>query len=124
MAEIGTIGFGTTLELYLGTPRERTDRELKEAAMRHGDKHNRNRLHKLAIEENAPSEESHVVFDFTGLEQANVGDLSLILTARLQSAPTENVWVRSLPARTAQVLRILRLDHLFRQYPEGKEMVN
>jgi hypothetical protein len=92
--------------------------------MRHDDKHDRNRLQELATEGNDPTEESHVVFDFTGLEQANVGDLSLILTARLQSAPTENVWVRSLPARTAQVLRILRLDHLFRHYPEGKDLVN
>ena len=69
-------------------------------------------------------EESHVVFDFTGLEQANVGDLSLILTARLQSGPADSVWVRSLPWRTAEVLRILRLDHLFRHYPEGEGQVN
>ena len=68
--------------------------------------------------------EGHVVFDFTGLEQANVGDLSLILTARLRSAPTDNVWVRSLPWRTAQVLRYLRLDHLFRHYPEGDGQLN
>ena len=69
-------------------------------------------------------EESHVVFDFTGLEQASIGELSLILTARLRSAPHENVWVRSLPPRTARVLAILRLDHLFRVYPEAADEMN
>lgn len=68
--------------------------------------------------------ESHVVFDFTGLEEPDVCDLSLILTARLQSAPTDSVWVRSLPWQTARILRILRLDHLFRQYPTGAEDLN
>jgi hypothetical protein len=63
----------------------------------------------------------HVVFDFTGLEQPDVGDLSLILTARLQSAPHDHVWVRSLPSQTARILKILRLDHLFRLYPKGSE---
>jgi hypothetical protein len=63
----------------------------------------------------------HVVFDFTGLDQPDVGDLSLILTARLQSAPTDHVWVRSLPWQTARVLEALRLDHLFRLYPSGSE---
>ena len=68
--------------------------------------------------------ESHVVFDFTGLEEPDVCDLSLILTARLQAAPTDSVWVRSLPWQTARVLRILRLDHLFRQYPAGADDLN
>ena len=68
--------------------------------------------------------ESHVVFDFTGLEQPDVCDLSLILTARLQSAPTDNVWVRSLPGQTARILRILRLDHLFREYPTSSDDLN
>jgi hypothetical protein len=63
----------------------------------------------------------HVVFDFTGLEQPDAGDLSLILTARLQSAPSDHVWVRSLPWQTARILRALRLDHLFRLYPKGSE---
>ena len=74
-----------------------------------------------------PSEEaaeSHVVFDFTGLEEPDVCDLSLIITARLQSAPTESVWVRSLPWHTAKVLRILRLDHLFRTYPNTAGELN
>lgn len=66
----------------------------------------------------------HVVFDFTGLEEPDVCDLSLILTARLQSAPTDSVWVRSLPWQTARVLRILRLDHLFRQYPTAADELN
>jgi hypothetical protein len=66
----------------------------------------------------------HVVFDFTGLERPGVGDLSLVLTARLQSAPADSVWVRSLPAHTERVLRLLRLDHLFRTYPEGSGDLN
>ena len=66
----------------------------------------------------------HVVFDFTGLEQPDVGDLSLILTARLQSAPHDYVWVRSLPSRTARILQVLRLDHLFRPYPKGSERMH
>ena len=68
--------------------------------------------------------ESHVVFDFTGLDEPDVCDLSLILTARLQAGPTDSVWVRSLPWQTARVLRILRLDHLFRQYPNGTDELN
>ena len=74
------------------------------------------------VEEDRPT--GHVVFDFTGLEQPDVCDLSLILTARLQSAPTESVWVRSLPWHTARILRILRLDHLFRQYPTESDELN
>ncbi len=66
----------------------------------------------------------HVVFDFTGLDQPDVCDLSLILTARLQSAPSDSVWVRSLPWQTARILRILRLDHLFRRYPNSADVLN
>ena len=69
-------------------------------------------------------EEGHVVFDFTGLEQANVGDLALILTARMYSAPGDNVWVRSVPQRTAQILQYLKLDHLFLHYPEAEGQPN
>lgn len=68
--------------------------------------------------------DSHVVFDFTGLDEPDVCDLSLILTARLQAAPTDSVWVRSLPWQTARILRILRLDHMFRQYPTGADELN
>lgn len=93
--------------------------------MRHDDKNNERHLAERLAEHVAETpDEGHVVFDFTGLEQANVGDLSLILTARLQSAPTESVWVRSLPWRTAQVLKFLRLDHLFRHYPETDGLMN
>jgi hypothetical protein len=67
---------------------------------------------------------SHVVFDFTGLERPDVGDLSLILTARLQSGPSDSVWVRSLPAHTERILRALKLDHLFRSYPKGSDALN
>ena len=69
-------------------------------------------------------QETHVVFDFTGLEQPDVCDLSLILTARLQAGPSESVWVRSLPWETARILRILGLDHLFRQYPIASGELN
>ena len=93
--------------------------------MRHDDKNSGNpSATRLATRMVESSDEGHVVFDFQGLEQANVGDLSMILTARLQSAPTDSVWVRSLPLRTAEVLRILRLDHLFRHYPEGDDQLN
>jgi hypothetical protein len=75
-----------------------------------------------------PAEEGrasgHVVFDFTGLDQPDVCDLSLILTARLQSAPSDFVWVRSLPLQTANILRLLRLDHLFRPYPVASDELN
>jgi hypothetical protein len=93
--------------------------------MRHDDKHDRERLGEILETTSAgKAVEGHVVFDFTGLDQANVADLSLILTARLQSDPTESVWVRSLPWHTAQVLKYLRLDHLFRHYPEGDGQLN
>ena len=70
------------------------------------------------------AQESHVVFDFTGLDRPDVCDLSLILTARLQAGPEGNVWVRSLPWQTARVLRALRLDHLFRHYPTASDEMN
>lgn len=92
--------------------------------MRYDDKKERQRLQELEDRATETPEEGHIVFDFTGLEQANVGDLSLILTARLRSAPTDSVWVRSLPWRTAQVLKFLKLDHLFRHYPEGDGQLN
>lgn len=69
-------------------------------------------------------DEGHLVFDFTGLDQAKVGDLALILTARMATAPTDKVWLRSIPWRTAEVLRILKLDHLFLRYPEGDDQLN
>ncbi|MDX1647630.1 MAG: hypothetical protein R3304_10835 [Longimicrobiales bacterium] len=69
-------------------------------------------------------EEGHVVFDFTGLEQTNVGDLALILTARLETEPHETVWVRCVPWKTAEALRIMRLDHLFLTYPEADGEMN
>ncbi len=85
--------------------------------MRHDDKNDNGRLQEeLQTRVDETPDDGHVVFDFTGLEKANIGDLSLILTARLQSAPTESVWVRSIPARTARILEYLRLDHLFRHY--------
>jgi anti-anti-sigma regulatory factor len=78
-------------------------------------------VEKLLEERAQTSAAGHVVFDFTGLEQPDVCDLSLILTARLQSAPTDSVWVRSLPWQTARILKILRLEHLFRVYPTAPD---
>lgn len=89
--------------------------------MRHDDKNDGSKLNTQLA---STPDEGHVVFDFSGIEQGNVTDLALIITARLQSAPTDNVWVRSLPWRTARVLEILRLDHLFRHYPESGDELN
>ena len=66
----------------------------------------------------------HIVFDFTGLEQPELCDLSLIITARLQFPPTESVWVRSLPQTTERILWLCRLHHLFRHYPTGSYELN
>lgn len=76
----------------------------------------------LAQERSAPErEEAHrqldVVFDFTGLHRPDVRDLTLILTARLQSAPGDRVWVRALPYQTWVLLRALGVAHLFHLYP-------
>lgn len=93
--------------------------------MRHDDNDSgrdlRERLEALPVE---TLDEGHVVFDFTGLDQPNVADLAFILTARLVTPPTDKVWVRSIPWRTAEVLRILRLDHLFLTYPEDEGQPN
>jgi hypothetical protein len=62
-------------------------------------------------------EKTHVVFDFTGVEQANLGNLALILTARLHTNPDDLVWGRSIPLRTARILRYLNLEHLFPEVP-------
>ena len=78
----------------------------------------------VAKDEAQESAKEHVVFDFSGTEYANVEDIALILTARLQSAPTDDVWVRSISGRTAQILKYLRLEHLFRRYPEGDGQMN
>jgi hypothetical protein len=69
-------------------------------------------------------QKEHVVFDFTGLARPGVEDLALILTARLQSAPSDPVWVRSLPQETARILSALGLGHLFRLYPKGSDQLH
>jgi anti-anti-sigma regulatory factor len=117
---------GTTLDLLSGAPLGGVvPSEPWEAAMRESGKDRRAERGpslRNSVEEHADAQ--HVVFDFTGLDQPDVCDLSLILTARLQSAPTDSVWVRSLPSQTARILRILRLDHLFRTYPVGSDDLN
>lgn len=92
--------------------------------MRRDDEGRAPKLEQRLLEGAEDRTDSHVVFDFTGLDQPDVCDLSLILTARLQAAPTDSVWVRSLPWQTARVLRLLHLDHLFRQYPTGTDDLN
>lgn len=93
--------------------------------MRHDEKDKRLQLREHAeTQAEEHRDEGHVVFDFTGLQQANVAELALILTARLGTAPTDKVWVRSIPWRTAEVLRILKLDHLFHSYPEDEGQLN
>lgn len=93
--------------------------------MRHDDDKKRAELcERLEAPAGDTVDAGHVVFDFTGLEQAKIGDLALILTARLGTAPDEKVWVRSIPGRTARALRILRLDHLFLNYPEADGQMN
>ena len=93
--------------------------------MRHDDKDDRQRRRERLQEGTTEAPEaSHVVFDFTGLERPNVGDLSLIITARLRSEPGDEVWAKSLPAHTARILEVLRLDHLFRRYPDAGDELN
>ncbi|MEC9015853.1 MAG: hypothetical protein VYD37_05155 [Gemmatimonadota bacterium] len=67
---------------------------------------------------NAVDSDAHVVFDFTGLHTPAVSDLALVLTARLQTPPSESVWAREIHPRTAEILRALRLDHMFPRHPD------
>lgn len=88
---------------------------------------NRLRLLTRPERQGAPDEmpeRRDVVFDFTGLENPDIGDLSLILTARLGAAPTDRVWMRGVPTHTLRIMRGLGLDHLFRQYPRMAESPN
>ena len=68
------------------------------------------------------SPRGNVVFDFTGLRKPDVADLALILTARIKTPLNASVWLRAIDPRTARVLRVLGLDHLFRVYPRSGEM--
>ena len=70
------------------------------------------------------SDETDVVFDFTGLHQLDLCDLAMVLTARLQASPGDRVWVRALPPSTWVVLRALGLDHLFHRYPTSTEQMD
>ena len=71
---------------------------------------------------NAVDSDAHVVFDFTGLNKPAVSDLALVLTARLQTTPSESVWARKIHPRTAEILRALRLDHMFPRYPDPNHL--
>ena len=66
--------------------------------------------------------EEYVVFDFTDLHRPAVSDLALVLTARLQKPPDESVWAREMHPRTAEILRALRLDHMFPHYPDPDDL--
>ena len=62
-----------------------------------------------------------LVFDFSGKEVPDLGDLSLLLTARLLAEEQERrVWVRALPEPTWRLLQALGLDHLFQLFPNGR----
>ena len=67
---------------------------------------------------NVVDSDAHVVFDFTDLHKPAVSDLALVLTARLQTPLSESVWAREIHPRTAEILRALRLDHMFPCYPD------
>jgi len=71
---------------------------------------------------NAVDSDAHVVFDFTGLHTPAVSDLALVLTARLQTPSSESVWAREIHPRTAEILRALRLDHMFPRYPDPDDL--
>jgi len=86
---------------------------------------------RLRLQERAeaePTEEAgtkeEFVFDFTGLHQPDLTDLSLILTARLQADAGDRVWVRALPLGTWRTLHALNLHHLFQPYPVANGGVN
>ena len=97
----------------------------REASMRPDDKSDKQRPREQLQERPAEAPEaSHVVFDFTGLDRPNVGDLALIITARLRSEPGDEVWAKSLPEHTARILEALKLNHLFRRYPEAGDELN
>ena len=89
---------------------------------RRDDRHGRRRLRLITQDTGredtrATTPECDVVFDFEGVHHPGFADLSLILTARLQAAPQDRVWVRAIPHHTWMILRGLGLDHLFRHYP-------
>ena len=71
---------------------------------------------------NIAASDAYVVFDFTDLHKPTVSDLALVLTARLQTPPSESVWARAIHPRTASILRALRLDHMFPGYPDPGDL--
>ena len=94
---------------------------MKNGGKQSNDKHTRGpRIASVITEQrkNAVDSDAHVVFDFTGLNKPAVSDLALVLTARLQTPPSESVWARKIHPRTAEILRALRLDHMFPRYPD------
>ena len=94
---------------------------MKNGGKQSNDKHTRGpRIASVITEQrkNAVDSDAHVVFDFTGLNKPAVSDLALVLTARLQTTPSESVWARKIHPRTAEILRALRLDHMFPRYPD------
>jgi len=65
-------------------------------------------------------DDADLVFDFSGKEVPDLGDLSLLLTARMLAEEEERqVWVRALPEPTWRLLQALGLDHLFQLFPAG-----
>lgn len=72
----------------------------------------------------APTRER--VFDFCGRRGLGLGELSLVLTARLQGGPgpAGTVRVREISYETWSVLRTMGLDHLFVVVPGRGDGLN
>ena len=59
-----------------------------------------------------------LVFDYCGVAEMDLADLSLLLTARqLAQEDCRDVWVRGLPDDTWRVLYALGLQDYFRLFP-------
>lgn len=65
-----------------------------------------------------------VVFDFTGRRELGLADLAVVITARLQAGPQGRVWVKEIPFEVWNVLRSMRLDHLFLVVPSPGDCPN
>lgn len=93
--------------------------------MRHDDKIAESADLKEAGQDRSESGVTDLVFDFSGIQVPDLGDLSLLLTARMLAEEEERrVWVRALPEATWRLLQALGLAHLFQLFPSGTEFGN
>lgn len=78
-----------------------------------------------APQDRSKSDAPDLIFDFSGVQVPDLGDLSLLLTARMLAEEEERrVWVRALPEPTWRLLQALGLAHLFELFPNGTEFAN